>query len=450
MNIQRFGGLIVRQWIIFVAVLCIGGLIFGFAVTAGRKYNATAMILAGNAGGEGSAVLDPQKDPIESAISVNDLPNLLKSHVLLGWIGRDLHLTSHQISLLNGEITAKPSLGSDVIPITATDSDPGRAVRVANAATRELQRYEQQIAESRYASLITDLQQQLADRRATLQKLDDRVDAITGQDPYVSYQTGTDGIDTRLVQLVTQRDQLSATMQGDSSTAASFAQRPALVRDAAKSEIVASDPTFQNLHAQFGKDLALLTQQDAAYTKQFPGLAGYEGQLARERYLIAEQEAAVTANPAKSPLYASAQLDSNKADAAFASDRAQLAALNAQIAGMTSHLQNSGDESRELASLRRDREAGNQAYAQLSDRLAVAIADRSQAGAINTIVLLDSANSAAPALLSRPEVLATGLGVIFLWLAFTLAYFADASDSRLRARAKIEELYGTTVLGHVS
>ena len=66
---------------------------------------------------------------------------------------------------------------------------------------------------------------------------------------------------------------------------------------------------------------------------------------------------------------------------------------------------------------------------------------------INAIVLFDPATTSAPALLSRPEVIASVLGAIFLWLALSLAFLADGSDSRLRTRTTIEELYGKPVYG---
>jgi capsular polysaccharide biosynthesis protein len=64
-------------------------------------------------------------------------------------------------------------------------------------------------------------------------------------------------------------------------------------------------------------------------------------------------------------------------------------------------------------------------------------------------VLLDQATGAAPTLLSRPPVLAAALGIVFLWLAITLAFVADGSDKRLRTRTTIEELYGSPVLTSV-
>ncbi|HYZ17518.1 MAG TPA: hypothetical protein VE591_14000 [Candidatus Acidoferrum sp.] len=438
-----------RQWVVVGAVLMIGLVVFAFAVTKGRKYNATATVLAVSSQSGDSATLDPQKDPTHAAVSPADLPALLRSSTLIKRVGTQLHLTADQTSKLGGEIKAKSSLASDVIPITVTDSDPSRAVAEANAVTRALQRYEQEIAMSRYDLLIRDLQAQLASRRAALAQIDGKIDALSSADPYITADAGTSAINSRIVALEQQRQSLRTQIAGDASAAAIAAQRPGVTRDLASREIIQSDPVFQNLRNQLGKDLAQLNLEKAGYTDKFAGLKGLQDQVSRENASVNAAQAQAASDPRKSPTYVATLLDKNKADAAYASDRAQLASLDREIAAMTAHLASSREEGLSISALRRDREAGNQAYAQLSDRLAVAIADRSQAAAVNSIVLLDDAAGATPSLLSRPPVLAAALGIVFLWLAITLAFVADGSDKRLRTRTTIEELYGSPVLTHV-
>jgi uncharacterized protein involved in exopolysaccharide biosynthesis len=438
-----------RQKVVVGSVILIGLVAFAFAITKGRKYSATSTILAVSAPSSNSAVLDPQQDPTHSAISPSDLPSLLHSSVLLKRVASNLHLTDKQAEKLGGEIKAKTSLASDVIPITVTDSDQTRTVKLANTVASELQKYEQQIAMSRYDLLIRDLQGQLASRRAALHEIDGKIAALSAADPYVTADQGTNAINARLITLAQQRDTLRTTMMGDASAAAIAAQRPGVARGLASREIIENDPVFQNLRNQLGKDLAQLNLEKAGYTDKFSGLAGLQDQVNREAAGLQQAAAKATADPRKSATYVGTLLDKNKADAAFASDRAQLATLDREIDDMTQHLASSRGEGLSIAALRRDREAGDQAYAQLSNRLALAIADRSQSGAINSIVLLDEATGAAPTLLSRPPVLAAALGIVFLWLAITLAFVADGSDKRLRTRTTIEELYGSPVLTSV-
>lgn len=449
MDISQCFGVIWRQRVVVGAVLFIGFVVFGFVVSKNRNFSATASILAVSSSAQEAAVLDPSKDPTQSAIALGDIPNLLASSTLIAQVGRDLHLTEAQIRKLASSIKAKASLGSDVLAISVTDTDPHRAIAEANTVEHELEKYVQQIATSRYDLLIKDLHAQLHDRRAALAIIDQQIDTVTSSDPYVNDTTGTNAISTRLVALQAQRDQLQATMRGDTSAAAIIAVRPGLTRELASQEIIKDDPVFQSLRTQYGKDLAQLNNERAGYTDKFPGLAGLSDEVTREGNSLADTQARATANPAKSAAYVSARLDDNKAQASVVSDQAQLAAVDSQIEAMQLHLDSSHTANTSLASMRRERDAGNQAYAHLSDRLAAAEADRAQAGSINTIVLLDAATSASPTLLSRPPVIATALGVVFLWLAITLAFIADGADSRLRTRTTIEELYGSPVFTSV-
>jgi uncharacterized protein involved in exopolysaccharide biosynthesis len=449
MDLKQCLDVLWRQRIVVGAVLFIGVLVFTLAATKSRKYTATASILSVSSSSQNAAVLDPRKDPIESAIALADIPSILGSSTLIKNVGRDLHLSEAATQRLAGSVKAKPSLGSNVLPVTVTDSDPDRAIVEANAVVRQLQKYVQQIAMVRYDQLIRDLTDQLRERGSALGELDRRIDRLTTADPYITYANGTEAISTRLTALKAQHDQLEAAVRGDRSAAELLARRPAIARDLASEQILQNDPVVQNFRDQYGKDLARFETQRAGYTDAFPGMSGLRNQVEREGASVAASSDRAAANPAKSAAYVSAQLDQNKAMATLAADEAQLASVDRQIAAAQEHLTGSHDENVSLASLHRDRESGNQSYAQLAERLAIARADRAQAASINTIVLLDPATYSSLALLSRPTVIGAALAVIFLWLAITLAFIADRSDVRLRHRTKIEELYGRPVYGSV-
>jgi uncharacterized protein involved in exopolysaccharide biosynthesis len=446
MNIGSITEALWRRRLIVVGVLSLGLVAFVAAVSSSRSYTATATVLAAStASSSDGGVLDPGKDPIAAAVTPQDLPALLRSATVIGRITADLKLSGRDAEKLPSEIKARTTMNSDLIPIQVTDRNPNRAILAANAATRELARYEREIITSRYSALINDLRNQVADARARLHDVDDRMTALSTGDPYVSAENGTSAINARLVALEQQRDQLRAAMQGDAASAKLVSQRPALARDLANTEIVQNDPIFQSLRTQYGKDLAQLNAQKAGYTESFPGLAGLQDQVTRENASLQAAIGKATAVPGKSNAYVSAELDSNKAQATYAADQAQLATVESEIAAMQQHLTASGSANVSISALRRDRDAITQAYQQLQLRLAKAIADRSQAASIGSIVVIDPASSVTLPLLARPTVLAIGLGVAFLWLAITLALLVDSTDPRLRTARAIEELYGTPV-----
>jgi uncharacterized protein involved in exopolysaccharide biosynthesis len=448
MKLESFLEVMWRQRIVVASVLLIGLVCFGFALMRGSKYSASSVILAGAESAQQSAVLDPTKNPIESAISPMDLPMLLHSSTVMKRVAADVHLTPEHAAKLAGNVKAKPQ-GEDTIPITVTDSNPQLAVAEANALAHELQRFEQQIAESRYDLLISDLNTQLASERTQLGQIDQKIAGLTSADPYLSDKEGTAALNTRLVALEAQRDTVQTQLLGDSAAMLKAAERPTLTRDLASKEIVQNDPVFQSLRTQYGKDLANYNLERAGYTSNFAGLAGAQDQVKREAVSLGVATAEVTKNPGASLSYVTAELDKNKAEATYAGDRAQLQSLNDQIGAMTAQLATSKNANVSLDTLVRDRDAGNQAYAQIADRLALAIADRSQAASVNSIVILDEAASASPTMLSRPAVIFAALLVAFSWLAISLAYLVDQSDGRLRTRTTIEELYGSPVLTNV-
>jgi len=447
MDLRSIGKVIWRQRLVVAAVLLAGVVCFGYASSRGHVFSASSTILAGN-DSSGNATLDPTKNPIESAISPSDLPSLLHSSNVIAHVAGALHLSPEHARLLARGIKAK-SVSADVLSISATDQDPDLAIAEANALARSLQRYAQEIAESRYDLLTNDLRVQLENQRATLSQVDQKIAALTSSDPYVTDQDGTSAINTRLVALMAQRDTVSTQLVGDAAAALKQSQRPGLSRDLASQQIVQNDPVFQSLRAQFGKDLAQYNVEKAGYKTNFPGLAGMKDQIDRESGSLASATADATKNPAESPAYVAAELDANKAEAQYAMDRAEAGQLDKQIADLTSHLNASSSTSATLQQLRRDREAGNQTYGQLSNRLAQAIADRSQAGSVNSIVLVDNATAASPTLLSRTPVILAATVAAFAWLAITLAFLLDQSDGRLRTRTTIEDLYGTRVLTNV-
>ncbi len=448
MTFDRFSGTLRRQWLVVAIVLAIGLMAYFLLLERMRTYTATASILS-VAPSQNAAALDPQKDPTTAAVLPQDLPSLIASSTVVQRVGRDLHLSMDQTFTLAGEVKARGPSSSNVIPISVTDRNPRRAIAAANAFSFEIQVIEREIATSRYGTLIQDLQSQLRTRRDALAQIDSKLAAVSAQDPYITADAGTTAINTQLVTTLRQRDALRAAMQGDAAAAQFAAQRPELTRALASREIIEKNPTFNSLREQYGKDLAQLNVARAGYTDQFPGLAGQTEQVGREGQMLSNLQNRETAQLAKSESYVAALLDKNKADAAYASDRAQLATFDAVIGDLTQHLDASRSSGLAVAALRREREAGDQAYARLSDRLANAMADRSQAASIAPAVVIDRATSANPALFSQPRVLGAALAIAFLWLAITLAFLVDASDKRLRTRTTIEELYGSPVLTDV-
>jgi capsular polysaccharide biosynthesis protein len=448
-NFKKLLETLQRQRIAVVAVLIVGLAIYVVALPHLRKYSATSTLLAAAASSEQTSVLDPEKDPISSAVGIVDLEDLATSAMILDRVASQLHLSADDAKKLPGEVKAKSLFGSNILPVQVSDRDPNRAIRAANLLANELAAYTRSISTSRYDQLIADLTNQVADRRTRLQALDRRIQDVTSDNYYITPETGTTAINTRLVALESQAQLLAATVAGDVANAATFSKRPQLTRHLAGHEITTQDPSFVALKVQYGKDLAALNNMKAGYTENYAGIAGLQETVDRERASLARVEAEEVRDPTQSATYVTAQLDANRANATLGADRAQLAAVNKQIAELDGQLSSSGGQGTQIAELRRERAADDDAYGQLSARLSRAIADRSQAATIGSVVVIGRATSAPPALLGRPGVLGAAFAVAFIWLAITLAFVLDGADKRLRNTTSIEDLYGKPVFNPV-
>jgi capsular polysaccharide biosynthesis protein len=445
MKIRELLEIAQRQRVAIVAVLIVGLAAYIVALPHFKKYTATSTLLAASASSQDSSVLDPTKDPAASAVGLGDLENLATSASVLDNVERDLHLPANEAIRFGSEVKAKAVFGSDVLPVSVTDRDPDLAVSEVNSLATELSAYARNISTSRYDELIRDLRAQVAQRAAALRSIDARVQTLTGANYFVTMDQGTAAINARLIALAAQEQQLQATVDGDIAGARMAAERPDLSRRLAGHEITAQDPAIVALQTQFGKDLAALDNMRAGYTDRYAGVANLEETVSRERASMSRAEADATRDPTQSASYVAAMLDANKAAATLATDRAQLATVHAQLATLDDRLGSSAGAGAQINELRRLRLADEDAFAQLSARLARAIADRSQAASIGSVIVIDRATSASPALLGRPGVLGVAFAFAFVWLAFTLAFILDSTGTRLRTTASIEDLYGTPV-----
>jgi capsular polysaccharide biosynthesis protein len=450
MNLEKLTGALRRQRVIVIATLLIGALVFAWMLSHGRTYEASANVVAfasaGAAGMKEGSKSDSLADPSSAMIGPQDVPALVRSAPLLDAVARSANLDPKDAATLKKRVKAKASIGSEVISLTVSDSVASRAIATVNAVARELKAFESHLATERYDALLHDLRAQVHARSAELRELDLQIVAVTAADPYLSAESGAVQLEQRLVALQQQLDQARATATADRSALAVASRRPELARQLAGREIVLGDPEFKERLTQFGKDAAQRDQTAASYTDAFPGLSGLNDQISRENASLARAERNAAADPSRSASYVSAQLDANKAAAAYAADSAQLATLSTELGATRAHLDGSRTPTVQLASLKRERDAAAAAFATLSERLAGTVADRSQAASTGTVVIFDPAAEAQPTLLSRPPVLGVMFGLVFLWLAISLAIFADAYDTRLHDRDSIERLYGRPIL----
>jgi succinoglycan biosynthesis transport protein ExoP len=125
-----------RRWaVIALCVLLVAGSAFAFSITREKRYSASASLLFRDAQLDqalsGGSVLPPSIDPEREG---NTNLRLLSLPVVTARTAKRLDVPLGRIA---GEVEVAPQGESDVFSVTAKDSDPKFAARVANAFSRE-------------------------------------------------------------------------------------------------------------------------------------------------------------------------------------------------------------------------------------------------------------------------------------------------------------------------
>jgi hypothetical protein len=202
-----------------------------------------------------------------------------------------------------------------------------------------------------------------------------------------------------------------------------------------RADVLQHDPQYQELQSQFTADAAQLAASRVSHTESFPGVVALAEKVDREKDQLKASEASAVRNGAGlSPSYT------------LAGDRARLNALDMQLAEERANLQRLASPGAAIGTVRAERDAAQQQYLSLTERLSAAQADAAQAASLGTLVVIDRAvASANPGWLISPHLFVI-LGLIVLALAIAAAYVADNVDRRFWEASDMENLYDRPVL----
>jgi uncharacterized protein involved in exopolysaccharide biosynthesis len=448
MGTSKLTGLFGRRWWIFVSVAVVMALAFVVLRQHLHRYSATAMVLlVGQASDQvDTATAVSGGGGMQQALSPRDIPNLLGSSILLERVARDLH-GAMSIDAIAGHIRARSSFGTNILPVSFSASNPDLATDGANAVARELERYSGEVSTQRFDLLIRNLQKQIQQKKLELASLDATLGRSINANPYIDEKSGYSVVNQALTTLEVERAKVSMAVAGDQAELASLGRGLLALQPIATHEIQQSDPAFKELDERYGLDLTKYEQAKATYSSSYPGLAELQSVAKSEKRSLQTIGHVVAARPpATSPTFATALMAKNQAAAHYAADEGQLRSINADMARLQGSLRNSTAAGGNVSSLRRQRDADELVYVALSERLASTSADRAAAASVGTVSIIDPAVGAGPELWTSTPVLGFAMFSAAVWLAFSLAMLADRSDSRLRTRTSVEDLYGHPVI----
>jgi uncharacterized protein involved in exopolysaccharide biosynthesis len=397
------------------------------------SYDATAHLLV---------VSEAVKDT--SAVSV-DLPSIAKSSEVVGRVKRKLNLDD-DVDALRKHIKAKVLPRSSVLEITYRDTDKIRAARITNAIADETSTYYHEIATGRYDDVTLKMSKTIAQLRSKIDDANARLQNASVNNPYADSDKASDNMTTQVASLHALRDQAFADLIADSAAYSALKAQGPKIAGIVEHEILAHDPAYSDMEAQVAADEALLATQRATYTDTNPAVVSQAEKVALERKQLNDARAgALRSRTASSPSYAQNVLDQRTAAGKAAGDRARVQALDAQIAVAEQQIRATFGPGSPVQALRAERDAAQQQYLALTQRLSAAQADAAQAASLGTLVVVDRAIPNA----SRWQLLFEYFPLIYALvvcaLAIAAAYAVENVDRRFWDSKDLEDLYGQPV-----
>jgi capsular polysaccharide biosynthesis protein len=336
---------------------------------------------------------------------------------------------------------------SNVLPITVKSKDASMALSVANAIAAVTVSEYRELAARQYDGLIDSLKAQLRGERDTIKAVDARLQTAVEHNAPVGTPEGLEAYSKRLADLEAQRSIAYSTYVADNTNAATLqSPEPSSKSDLAsvfREQALAADPVYTTMHARESLDVADYESEKAGYQDAFPGLAGLKEKVGSEASAVARiAKSTVKEHAGGSPTYAQVLVSKDNAQALAAGDLARVSAIDGQIEGVQAKLKQLPIADNQL---RLERDSAANAMEQLEVRYQQTLADKSQAGSINSLVLLDRATEAWPRI---PQVvLATIVALLLFGFAIGVAYVAELVDPRIRTATEVELLYGSPRIG---
>ncbi|MDB5039632.1 MAG: hypothetical protein JWN27_358 [Candidatus Eremiobacteraeota bacterium] len=413
--------------VVFVILMAIS---FVFVSNIPRQYVAGANLLVVNG--------NTRDDP---TLSSSDLPSIATSTVVLSRMEAAIRINTPLAQVKRHIVVKQPPFKSSILRIEYTDSQPERAMLVANAVAEELTSYYRQTSTARFDDDLTALDAEMTKQRERTRQLGLQVGG-KGVNAAISAK-GAETIAARFSDLEMNRAMAAATLEGDIANLNGSRKNLQRQTNMVRYEILHGDPMYQSLQTSAATSSVQLANDRAAFTAAHPGLPALEDRVkSLNSALNAEARRALTSSDAFSPSLAAMRTEQQKAQALVEADRAKLAAVNSLLAV-------DGRRAQAFPSievLRLERDGAQAAYLSLAARRATALANRADALSLGSVSIVDRAIvSDSPIGLGRGRLLVM-IGLLVVALAIASAFIADQFNPRLARTSQVEDLYGHPVV----
>jgi len=387
-------------------------------VTMPRTYQAAANVLIVN----GNSRNDP-------TLSSADLPSIVGGTTVLERVQRQLRLTIPLPAMKRSLTTKTPAYRSGIMRIQYTDSDPTRATRIVNGVADELAKYYTELSTARYDADLHALDVEISKQRKHLESIDKQLKAQGDED--LATDDGRDAASSgsAVGALESQRAAASADLQSD------MAHAQAASIDASR-DVLASDPSYQQLQASLSKASGDLAEARAHYTAQYPGMSALQSRVDSLKTAVAQEAATFMSTTGR---VSSGEV---KARGAIDADRAKVTAFDDEVAAQRRRLNVTGP----LELLLLERQQVLRQYQSIAAHRASLLADRVDALSLGSIDVVDRAIPGEEQRGPGPIRLTLIAAFLMSLVALGSAFFAEQLDPSLRRGAQIEALYGKPLI----
>ena len=433
-DLDRFWQIVRRRIYVIVAICGCGAIVAPFVpMILHPTYHATARLLVVN---------EVSKTTVDASA---DVPTIAQSGAVLERVKDRLKLDG-DLEDFRRRVKAKVPAHSSIMEITAGDRDADRAATIANAIADETVLYYRQIATQRYQDVTQQLGQTIVQLRSQIDGVNKRLQKVSVDNPYANSDKASDDLTAQIGTLKMIRNQAYADLLADRATSSALADQGSKIGGIVDREALKNDPVYTALEAQIAADEATLAVQNATYTSANPALISVREKVALERSQLQDAKAAALQKRAdSSTTYATQTLAERSAAGKVAGDEARLRALDTEIADDERHLRDTFGPGASVQVLRAERDAAQQQYLAVTQRLSTAQADQTQAASLGTLVVVDRA-VAYTALWKLVFTLFPLIYALFVCaLAVAAAYGLETIDRRFRDSREIEEFYGRPV-----
>lgn len=345
---------------------------------------------------------------------------------------------------------SRQEMGTDIIAIQVTDSEPERATRTANALAHVYSGFYQEISHQEAMDNLQFLESELARADRVLQHSADRLKDFKRSNRVTSVEDASAGSVARLRQVTTERDATRAQL---AESQAKLSQIDHQLRRIRPTHVVVTGTSDTPMVAQLSGQLADLTRQlndaEAKYQTSHPKVVALRGEIDQVRSKLRAEQGRIkqNVNVVANPVYDSLLAERSKT--AYERDglAAKLGQMESVVTAATSGVKPGTDV--DLKTLESEFQSAQTTYTNLQTQVSqarIGVKETTGTGAIR--IIDEAARAEGPIGTSKTLFLLTG-ALLSLMIGSGIAITMDSLDNRIRSTADVEKLLSLPVTASI-